>query len=577
MVGGTTGQPLNHARVRIGGGVGMNSSALTDTSGSFSFINLPAGRYTLMATKPAYLMSSFPETRHSLRNIAGQLLSDGQTLDNVTISLYRGGVIFGHLVDAYGDPVEGVNVQAVTAPGSRASHAFSMSGSVNDAGEYRIGRLEPGSYLLFAMPNGSQHAEDGDPDLTANVPTYYPGVLSPDQAQPIVVERGQTESGMDFQILEQQMTIVTGVVLDATGQPAQGGSVNAQMHYTIGLSGGMFSRGYSQVHQDGTFELKLPPGEYQLAANARPRDEVTMQGAAQAVGARVSMNAPQQTGFAGVTVGGEPVINVVIRAGSGGTITGKIVLDGDGPPIDPKQVSMSVHAQRFVGQQRPTFGPANECRSGKPPTVNSDLTFTIEDVHGTCALGVNLMGNAGRWYAKSAIYRGADLLDRPVEIGVNQHVRDVTITLSDRRTELAADVTDGKGAASSDYVVLAFSTDKPRWQLPRYVAYTTRSASSQPVPQTLQPGAGTMPPGSSVSPIVSTSFGGGATPTSYSTITTLPAGDYYVVAIDDASYEDIHDPDYLEQLVGDATRVTLREGEPQKVTLQRFKPSSPAQ
>jgi hypothetical protein len=574
VVDGTTGRPLVHARVRIGGGMGPSPSALTDTSGSFSFTNLPSGRYSLMATKPAYLMSSFPETHGSLRNIPGFLLSDRQMLDNVTIPLYRGGVILGYLVDAYGDPVEGVSVQVVRAPGSRTSGAFSMSGSVNDAGEFRIGRLQPGSYLLFAMPNGSR--SEGDPDTTANVPTYYPGVLSPDQAQPIVVERGQTLSGIDFQILEQQVTIVRGLVLDATGQPAQGGSVSAQMHYTIGSSVGFFSRGNSTVQQDGTFELKLPPGEYDLSAYARPRDEVMMP-AAQAVGARSSMNAPQQTGYAPVTVSGEPITNVVIRAGAGGTITGKIVVDGDGPPIDPKQVLVSVHAHRVAGQQGPIFGPASECRSGKPATVNSDLTFTIEDVHGTCALGLNLMANAGRWQAKSAIYRGADLLDRPVEIGVDQHVRDVTITLSDRRTELAADVTDDQGAASSDYVLLAFSTDRPRWLLSRYIAYMTRSASSQPVPPTPAPGPGAGPPGASASATMSMSFAFGATPMTTDTITTLPAGDYYVVAIDDASYEDIHDPAYLEQLVGHATRVTLREGEPQKVTLRQFKPSSPAQ
>jgi hypothetical protein len=273
-----------------------------------------------MAGKPAYLMYTFPEPRKSLRNRAGLMLSDGQTLDNVTMPLYRGGVIFGHLVDAYGDPVEDVNVKVVRAAGSRPSHAFEMSGLVNDAGEFRVSRLEPGSYLLFAMPT-VLHSEF-DPEITANVPTYYPGVLSPDQAQPIVVERGQTLSGMDFQILEQQMTIVTGLVLDATGQPVQGGNVNAGTHYTIGSNNGILSSSYSQVHQDGTFELKLPPGEYQLSAQARPRDDVMKQGA-QAVWARSSMNAPRQTGTARVTVSGEPVTNVVIRVGGGGTITGR--------------------------------------------------------------------------------------------------------------------------------------------------------------------------------------------------------------------------------------------------------------
>jgi hypothetical protein len=54
-------------------------------------------------------------------------------------------------------------------------------------------------------------------------------------------------------------------------------------------------------------------------------------------------------------------------------------------------------------------------------------------------------------------------------------------------------------------------------------------------------------------------------------VRSLPAGDYYAVAIDDAGFDEIRDPAFLEQLIASATRVTLREGEPQKVQLRRIK------
>jgi len=59
-------------------------------------------------------------------------------------------------------------------------------------------------------------------------------------------------------------------------------------------------------------------------------------------------------------------------------------------------------------------------------------------------------------------------------------------------------------------------------------------------------------------------------------VTSLPAGDYYVVAVDDAAFDDLQNPAFLEQLVPAATRVTLRDGEPQKVQLRRIKaPAGP--
>ncbi len=52
----------------------------------------------------------------------------------------------------------------------------------------------------------------------------------------------------------------------------------------------------------------------------------------------------------------------------------------------------------------------------------------------------------------------------------------------------------------------------------------------------------------------------------------LPPGDYYVVALEDATIEDVHDPAFFEELVSSATQVTLRDGEPQTISLHRIKP-----
>jgi hypothetical protein len=50
----------------------------------------------------------------------------------------------------------------------------------------------------------------------------------------------------------------------------------------------------------------------------------------------------------------------------------------------------------------------------------------------------------------------------------------------------------------------------------------------------------------------------------------LPAGDYYLIAVDDIEYNATRDPAVLEKLVRNATRVTIPERDLIEVPLQRY-------
>jgi hypothetical protein len=589
VVDALTGQPLVHAQVRLNG-TGRNTTIVTDVSGLFAFGGLPGGRYFVWASKPGYIGASFPLAGRTLRAASGLDVADGQVLENVTVPLYRGSAISGRVVDAYGDPVENAMVQVVPAPGSRGLRSFS-GGGANDAGEFRIGRLDAGSYLLVATPQNGR--VDSETDQTAPVPTYYPGVLTPDQAQPVTVERGQTLTGIDFQVLDQAVTTVTGSVVDAAGQLASGGNVSVQN----AVGNRQNFRGGSPLRPDGTFELKLPPGDYRLMAYVHRREPSADGTKAAAAPARPAQydNQPQ-IGTLRLTVGSEALSNVVINTGDGGTISGRLVFDGDGPPPDLARLAVTAQSRRAAWPTRWIDGSFNdECRASRTGKLNADMTFAIEGVSGTCV--INIASGDGRWRPRSAIYRGADLLDRPVEIQNNQSVRDVPIVLSTRRTDLSAEVSDDQGAATQEYVMLAFSTEKARWPLQRYIAYSAGAppsaarASGSPTPAgagaSFGSGSGAMEvalaarSGSSVEAglamqavLAGPGIGTGARRPG--AVTTLPAGDYYVVAVDDAAFDDLQNPAFLEQLVPAATRVTLRDGEPQKVQLRRIKaPAGP--
>src|SRR5688572_580488 len=103
-----TGQPLRRVRVRLDGGSDFElqepRSTTTDDEGRYELARLTAGRYQLSASKGGYVSVQYGQRRpfESGRPVD---LQDGQVLDKVDVSLPRGGVVTGRVVDEAGEPV----------------------------------------------------------------------------------------------------------------------------------------------------------------------------------------------------------------------------------------------------------------------------------------------------------------------------------------------------------------------------------------------------------------------------------------------------------------------------------------
>jgi protocatechuate 3,4-dioxygenase beta subunit len=82
-------------------------TAITDSSGKFTFDNLSAGQYQLTVTHPKY-----PQGRMGIRKSAE--VKDG-TASGVTVELVPGASITGRIVDEDGDPLIGCSVQVQPA------------------------------------------------------------------------------------------------------------------------------------------------------------------------------------------------------------------------------------------------------------------------------------------------------------------------------------------------------------------------------------------------------------------------------------------------------------------------------
>jgi hypothetical protein len=113
VVASDDGRPLRRVAVRvIAPELREPRSASTDLSGRYEIADLPAGRYTVTASRAGFVTISHGQTRP---NEMGRPLdvSDGQTVERINFSMPRGAAITGRILDEYGEPVAGASVQAM--------------------------------------------------------------------------------------------------------------------------------------------------------------------------------------------------------------------------------------------------------------------------------------------------------------------------------------------------------------------------------------------------------------------------------------------------------------------------------
>jgi hypothetical protein len=541
VVDGVTGDPIARARVRLNGGMVNAAPTLTDSEGRFSFGKLPAGGYTFFVEKAPYEGTSYPAPGRSLRSRAYRpvMVRDAEVREGVTVQLSRGGVVTGHIMDAYGEPVEGAGVQLIYVPRSDRPSGRAV-GQSNDLGEFRISHVQPGRYLVRVQPRTQQNFDrtgrPADP-LPEPMPTYFPNASSMSEAQAIEVKRGQTIAGVDVALTEGVPTVITGVVIRSDGQPISGGFINVRLDGSESL-GRFLGMGFSGsgVRPDGRFQIQVPPGEYVLMASAQ--------------GNPVANNQPNNEliGSAKVLASGGVVEGVSIMVGRAATATGRVIFEGASPPPAPvSQTGMPINSRD------------GDCRSGQL-TLKADWSFKVDGLLGAgCLAPPNMFG---KWQLKAVMFGGQNLLDRKVSFEAGQEYTDVQVIVSDKRTQMMLAVTDDTGQPTREYAALAFAVDKARWtQLDRYLR------TAVPPPMSAVPPA-------LLSPAQAASLNAGLIPPDSRTpgrIIGLPTGEYFVIALDDIEEEASRDSAVLERLTQNATRVQLTDDAPIEVPLRVFK------
>ena len=155
----------------------------------------------------------------------GRVMSvfDGNAPRSLDILLSGGGAVGGTVVDAAGEPFQGIAVQALQVRREHertVARVFGWQRVTDDRGRYRLFGLTPGSYLIVASLDATEFAEGAA--ATGFAPQYFPGTPHVEAAQPLLVEADVDLSGADFTFAATPVVRVTGTALDAIGQPLVG-------------------------------------------------------------------------------------------------------------------------------------------------------------------------------------------------------------------------------------------------------------------------------------------------------------------------------------------------------------------
>jgi hypothetical protein len=133
--------------------------ATTDHTGNYRITNLPAGTYHVSPITPALVVENDQANKPIV-------IADGETLEDINLSLVRGGVITGKITDSEGRPLieEQVTVDSIDDQSGRTAFNVMMvfrdsTVPTDDRGVYRAFGLRPGKYkvsvggLNFAFPD----------------------------------------------------------------------------------------------------------------------------------------------------------------------------------------------------------------------------------------------------------------------------------------------------------------------------------------------------------------------------------------------------------------------------------------
>lgn len=446
VVAADTGSPIRRAQVRVAVQGAGTRLATTDAQGRYELRDLPAGRYTISASKSGFVSLQYGQRRPSEAGTPIEV-GDGQVMEKLVIALPRGSVISGRVTDEFGEPVANAIVAAMRygyAAGARRllpATGQNARDTTDDQGHFRLFGLSPGDYVVSASFRSGGESADPSGENTGYAATYFPGTTSVGEAQRVSVAVGQEQHNVVFSLIATRLVRVSGAAVNSQGAPIGGGSV-----MLIPTSGRVAAPGpmanlSGRIDQGGQFRiLNVPPGRY-IAQVRTGR-----------AGGRGNATTTQEAGRQEIAVGTQDLDGVVLVTAPGARVTGSVLSDrGSTAELRPRDVTIGMRAI-----EADAVGPLANSVS----RINDDWTFDLANVFEARVFRVNTPQG---WMLKSITLNGQDVTDAPLDIAPGQTVTGVQVLLTDRVTEVNGRISDSRNRAVTDATIVIFAADEDKW------------------------------------------------------------------------------------------------------------------
>jgi hypothetical protein len=379
---------------------------ITDANGRFVISGVPPGKYQFRAGKTGYLPGDYCLGGRPPKPTLA--LHPGEKLDTVEFRLSRTAVILGRVTDETGEPIAGVEMDALVTGARMGDWVLEDPSRIvvtNDLGEYRINDLPPGSYYLSAIDSGSSAYMTSDEHIwqlgqryANHLAKFYPDVTKSSEAQKIRLGAGQ-ERHIDFPLRTVKLLTIAGRVLDADGKPPAPTKVvlRPQDPYSVLLRD--FRYGVTTDAQ-GNFEIReVLPGKYVVSATVgERRDEEYW---------------TEQR----VEVAADDVSGLVLQLRRNLTLSGKLKAAG-GPKLDFQKMSVWLEP----GRDDPSY-------LGAFADIQKDGTFTIPKVRPRTQR-ITVYPTPDGWYLRSAFFGKQNVLKDGLSLSDSDSHESLKLTFS---------------------------------------------------------------------------------------------------------------------------------------------------
>lgn len=504
------GRPLRRVQLRLSGeSIPEGRTASTNGLGRFEIKELPAGRYTLNASRAGYLGMSYGQSRPGEPGRPIEL-ADGQALENADFVLPHTALISGHVFDEAGEPLAGANVLTLQMRffnGKRRLTPVRGNAITDDTGQYRLSGLEPGEYYVQASSRETWEGDPPEKQMLGFLPTFFPTGPTVAEAQRVRVRAGQEVSTIDIALVPGKVAKISGTVVNAQGMPLAGENVSLSSEIRGEGFMGMFGGQSTKVNPDGTFQFRnIAPGEYHL--------NIRTAGTAER---------PSEAANVIVSALGADVEGVSIVTNAAGAVVGRVVVAGDAPLPSP--------LTKLIVRALPVDRDTSINIGGMPDNgrVREDGSFELKSVVGQARLTVGPLADG--WAIRQIDASGRDFTLQPFDTQ-GQTLDGFTITLTNRFPAVSGTLRDEKGNSVLAGTAILFPDEPSLW------VEDLRSIRTARVDQS-----------------------------GIFTIKAVRPGDYLAVAVPTVTNNQWNDPEYLESLREHAKRISLKEGDIKQIDL----------